>query len=272
MTPSQKPSCLAIILVDGMRPDGLLQANTPTLDRLISEGASTLQARTVMPSITLPCISSLFLGVTPRTHKVITNTWKMTRYAQAGMIDQAHQAGLRTAMFYNWAQLRDIARPGSLDVGMCLNNSEDKGRDPRLADAELTDLIVSWLTDHAYDLLFIYLGGTDTAGHRDGWMSEPYLQTISHADHCIGQILATLGENATVIVLSDHGGHFKLHGTPSAEDMTIPIILHGESIQPGQRLNHKIRILDIAPTVAHILDFPPGNDWQGQVLTEALNS
>ena len=54
---------LVLFLVDGMRPDGMVQAQTPVIDRLRSEGAHTLTARTVMPSMTLPCHMSRFFGV-----------------------------------------------------------------------------------------------------------------------------------------------------------------------------------------------------------------
>ena len=40
--------------VDGMRPDGLLAADTPFVDSLMATAAFTLNARTVMPSVTLP--------------------------------------------------------------------------------------------------------------------------------------------------------------------------------------------------------------------------
>ena len=44
--------------LDGVRPDAIQAANTPTIDRLVNEGAFTWRARTVMPSVTLPCHTS----------------------------------------------------------------------------------------------------------------------------------------------------------------------------------------------------------------------
>ena len=48
-----------------MRPDGLVAADTPVMDALMAAGRYTLDARTVMPSATLPCHTSLFYGVGP---------------------------------------------------------------------------------------------------------------------------------------------------------------------------------------------------------------
>ena len=66
---------IALILVDGMRPDGLLKANAPTLKRLMANGSYSLKARSVLPGWTLPCITSLMLGVHPQTHGTLTNTF-----------------------------------------------------------------------------------------------------------------------------------------------------------------------------------------------------
>lgn len=62
-----------LILSDGMRPDGL-DAH-PAAARLMREGSYTLRARTVMPSVTLPCHMSLFHSVDPGRHGILTNTY-----------------------------------------------------------------------------------------------------------------------------------------------------------------------------------------------------
>jgi predicted AlkP superfamily pyrophosphatase or phosphodiesterase len=46
---------IILFVIDGMRPDGLQQAETPNIDWLIAAGACTWQAQTVTPSISLPC-------------------------------------------------------------------------------------------------------------------------------------------------------------------------------------------------------------------------
>lgn len=55
-----------LILSDGMRPDGL--EGHPAVARLMREGSYSLRARTVMPSVTLPCHMSLFHSVDPGRH------------------------------------------------------------------------------------------------------------------------------------------------------------------------------------------------------------
>lgn len=64
---------VSLFLIDGMRPDALIQAHTPTFDHLLENGMYTLTARAVMPSITLPCHASLFHSLSPEQHGVTTN-------------------------------------------------------------------------------------------------------------------------------------------------------------------------------------------------------
>ena len=52
-----------LILVDGMRSDAL--ANCKTAQQVMANSVYTLNAQTVMPSVTLPCHVSLFFGVKP---------------------------------------------------------------------------------------------------------------------------------------------------------------------------------------------------------------
>ena len=67
---------VVLFLVDGLRPDGLGQAEIPHMNRLIDEGAHTLSAHTVIPSLALPFLTSLFLIVEPNVHGINTNTWQ----------------------------------------------------------------------------------------------------------------------------------------------------------------------------------------------------
>jgi predicted AlkP superfamily pyrophosphatase or phosphodiesterase len=249
-----------LILIDGLRPDGLVKAETPILDRLIAAGAYTLSARTVMPSITLPCHTSLFLGVNPEQHGVTTNLWALPNPPIPDLLDTICSNGGKSASFYNWEELRDISRPGSLHASFFLKNCYDVDG---VGDLELAKLATAWLSRNPMDFTFIYLGYTDTAGHDHGWMSERYLKAITNADRCIGLILSALPVESTVIVTSDHGGHDRSHGTDSDDDMIVPFIIRGPDIPAGYTIDQPINIIDIAPTIAVLLGITPSAEWAG---------
>ena len=90
-----------LIVIDGCRPDGIQQANTPNIDTLLARGAYTFNAQSVVPSSTLPCHTSMFRGVTPSRHGITTNTWvPMVRPVPS--ITEAAHAMKKTAFIYNW--------------------------------------------------------------------------------------------------------------------------------------------------------------------------
>ena len=251
---------VVLILVDGMRPDGLMMVDTPSMDAIMQDGSFTLEAETTFPTVTLPCHSSLFLSVPPERHGILTNTWVPQVRPVPGLFDVLHQSGKIAGSFYNWEQLRDLSSPGSLAISLMLRNLESTNGQ---ADWELTQAAINWLTNHDYDFAFIYLGKTDVAGHDHGWMSKPYLAAIQEADRCIGHIMATLPEDTYYFVMADHGGHDRTHGTQFIEDMRIPVLAQGPDIQKGYELDGDVSILDIAPSILRILDIPQPKEWMG---------
>src|SRR5260370_8550580 len=61
---------VVVIMVDGLRPDALKHAKVPTLDGLIKRGASTMKARTVAPSLTLPAFAPMMTCLPLQQHGV----------------------------------------------------------------------------------------------------------------------------------------------------------------------------------------------------------
>ena len=64
-----------LISIDGMRPDGFLQCAHPFVQQMLKEWSYTLTARSVSPSITLPCHTSIFYSVPPTRHGIFTNLY-----------------------------------------------------------------------------------------------------------------------------------------------------------------------------------------------------
>ncbi len=259
---------LVLISVDGMRPDGLIEASTPYLDQMIKEGALSLRAQSVIPSVTLPCHSTMLRGVDVTRHGVTTNVFTPLARPVESIFDTAKRHGLKTGFFYNWPELRDLAAPGSIDVSYCFNEIQHKNGDTRVAH-----VACEHIPHESFDFLMIYLGCVDQAGHDFGWMSDEYLEAIEHADKCIGQIIETcLAQKIPMnaIVTSDHGGHENTHGTDSVEDMTIPFLLWGYLIDPGTEIEGRVRLVDVPPTAAALLGIPCPRDWTGTAIMEAI--
>lgn len=257
-------SIVVLVVIDGARPDALEQANCPNWTALKAKGAFTLTASSVMPSITLPCHTSLFHSAPPTRHGIVSNQWSPMARPLPGLIDQAAAAGLRCAAFYGWEPLRDLSRPGSLTFSYCLNTAEiDLNSDQILAREA-----ARYLQNNSTDFAFVYLGTVDTAGHRFGWMSAEYLAQLEQADRNLGVLLDALPGDATALLQSDHGGHERTHGTNLAEDMTIPWLVVGPAIRQGYRLESNVSLLDTAPTLANLLGITPHPHWEGRCVDE----
>lgn len=248
-----------LILVDGMRPDAL--SNTPEVDSMLAVSTSTLQAQTVMPSVTLPCHMSLFHSVTPERHGTTTNTYAPQVRPVKGLCEVLAEAGKKSAFFYNWEPLRDLARPGSLTFSHFCSGSLT---DHAASNQWVTEQAIPCLRSYEIDFAFVYLGNVDEVGHRYGWMGEEYMRAVQDSWKNISQLAASLPEY-TIIVTADHGGHGRSHGTDMPEDMTIPMFLSGGPFTPKTSLEHAT-ILDIAPTITKLLGIQPDPEWEGKPL------
>jgi arylsulfatase A-like enzyme len=59
------------------------------------------------------------------------------------------------------------------------------------------------------------------------------------------------------------------HGSPQDVDAHVPVIFYGPAFRPG-RYDRFARVVDMAPTLARVLDVRPTERLDGRVLTEAL--
>ena len=249
-----------LILVDGMRPDAL--ENVAKAQEYIGKSTYTMHATTVMPSVTLPCHMSLFHSVDPSRHGTTTNTYMPQVRPIDGLCEVLHKYDYTCASFYNWEELRDLSRPGSLVHSYFVRGSLvgwEKANDMVAKQA------VEYLNENDTDFAFIYLGYVDEAGHAHGWMGEEYMKAVVHSWKNIDDIINGLKDEYNIIITADHGGHDRHHGTEMPEDMTIPVIMLGEAFEAGKEMAG-VSIKDITPTIAKLFGVKPAKEWEGSPL------
>ncbi len=249
-----------LMLMDGMRPDSL--PNVPEAQAMIARGSSAMDAQTVFPSVTLPCHMSLFHSVDPTRHGTTTNLFMPQVRPIDGLFDVLKMAKKRTAMFYNWHELRNLCRPGSLNMEYFLQGSTLGWEETTVP---LTDAVIGHIKKYDPDFTFYYFAYPDEMGHSHGWMTERYHHAVSFCWKEAQRIIDTLPEDYVVIVVADHGGHDRTHGTDMPEDMIIPVIITGGPFEAGKKLENA-SIKDIAPTVAALLGVEAAPEWEGKVL------
>ena len=250
-----------LVSIDGMRPDGVMQCGNPFVEELMKTGSYTLNARTVFPSVTLPCHTSMFHSVTPERHGITTNDYMPQVRPIKGLFEQISNAGGKCAMFYGWEPLRDISRPGSLIVAEYQNAySADN------TDRILTEKALKVIDNLHPDFVFLYMVETDEkGGHDNGWMTDAYLKCIHDAIENVKTVIEKVGDEYTVIVTADHGGHNRYHGTEHPADMTIPVFFKGTPFAANTTLD-QVNIKDLAPTITTLLGVAPDEEWEGKNL------
>ena len=250
-----------LISIDGMRADGVQVCGNPYVEELKKIGSYTFTAGTVFPSVTLPCHMSMFHSVTPERHGITTNVYMPQVRPINGLFEQIKLAGKVSSMYYGWEPLRDISRPSSLKAAEYINAYSFDHTDDMLTDSAL-----SYIKRAKPDFVFLYMVETDEkGGHDNGWMSKAYLEVVSNAINNVKRVVEEAGDEYTVIVTADHGGHDRCHGTEMDEDMTIPMFFVGDCFEAGKELEN-VSILDLAPTIAKILDVAPAAEWEGKIL------
>jgi len=250
-----------LISIDGMRPDGLLNCGNTYLDELMNKSSYTFNAKTVYPSVTLPCHLSMFHSIPPERHGTFNNTYAVPVRPVDGLFEVLKSNEKKSAMYYGWEPLRCIGEAGSLTASEFIHAYSFEH-----TDGILTDRALNYIELAHPDFVFLYMVETDEkGGHDAGWMSETYLDYINRALDNAKKVIEQVGKDYCVIITADHGGHDRVHGTDLPEDMTIPMFFCGDCFERGKELEN-VSILDIAPTIADIMGINAPREWEGKSL------
>lgn len=267
-TQARAPAALArhviILSLDGARADALQRVWPASLR---AQSAASWTAQTTLPSSTLPSHTSMVSGVGPETHHVRFNDWHpgQPRLTLPSIFTEVRRAGGTVRLLVAKRKLEFLA---AAELVTYLSF-------PRHRQGDVIEAAGRTFAEDRPTLLFIHVADPDDAGHRDGWMSEPYLNVIAEAPLLVARLLrdvaaaGRLGETL-LIVTADHGGHGRTHGTARPEDVTIPWVALGGAARAGATLAQPIMTYDTAATVLHALGIPIPPGWQGRPVTEAL--
>lgn len=265
---------LIVISIDGLRPDAIERFKVPTLARLMREGRHASNAQTITLSLTLPSHTSMLTGVDSDQHNV---TWNSDETESLGYVQVptifglAKDAGFRTAAFFSKTKFQHLEVPNTLNY----SRSPTRGPLPWSSSRTL-GLVERHLKTASPNLLFVHFADVDYAGHSFGWMGYTYGVALRDVDRSLSRLLtiadARFGAGKyTVLVTADHGGHGMTHGTTDAADMTIPWIVWGEGVKPGDSLAG-IHTMDTAATALWVLGVAIPENWVGRAQTGAFET
>lgn len=263
---------VVVISIDGLRPDAIAKFEAKTIQRLMREGRYSLTAQTIEISNTLPSHTSMLTGVGVDVHGV---SWNSDRTGQFGHVkvptvfSLAHDAGFTTAAFFSKTKFQHIDAPNTID-----HVRAPRGGAIPWNSGKTVDLLRAHLADATPNLMFVHLADADFVGHSFGWMGRMYGLAVREADAAVARILATADARYgrgryTVILTADHGGHGKRHGSTDPRDTTIPWIVWGAGVVPGEPLSG-IRTMDTAATALWLLGIDAPANLAGRAIVDGF--
>lgn len=266
-----------VIGVDGLSPDGIQRAKTPLLDSMISKGASTFNARAVLPTSSSSNWASMLLGAGTEQHGVTSNGWEKHDHQLPSAVstpngsfpsiftlfkDQKPDAHI--GAIYDWDGFGRLFEQSEVDFN--INGDHEEGT---TADA------VSYIKENKPQFTFIHLDHVDHAGHSEGHGTKAYYQSVEKADSLIAEIVeatkeAQIFDKTMFLVCSDHGGLGKGHGGESLAEVNVPFILFGAGIKQGYTMQESVYQYDNAPTVAYAFGLKTPQAWIGRPVLGAF--
>jgi choline-sulfatase len=278
-----RPSDLNLLIVslDTTRADrihayGFQDIETPTLDRLASEGVLFRQAATAAP-LTLPAHTTIFTSKVPPEHGVRDNGGFFVDPSETTLAEALRDRGFRTGAFVG-AYVLDSK--WGLDQGfdtyfdnfdLSKYRAISLGAIQRPAN-EVVDKALEWLTTVAGQRFFgwVHLYDPHTPYEppepfKSRYPGRPYLGEIAFTDSQVGRLVDFLRQRdlldrTIIVVVGDHGESLDDHGEGShgffiyESVVRVPLIIRAPMKgAPSRQVADVVRTLDIAPTVAELL-------------------
>ncbi len=255
------------IVIDGCRADRLLEADTPCIDRIRSEGADYRNTTTVYPARTVTGFSSMFTGAPPKVHGMRSNFVPNLGVKCQSIFDSLRDSGMKGKLV-GIAHLVDAFGNDVETVTSVTHNDE--------IDDALVSRARAVMQRDDPDLLVLQLLSVDQTGHARGSYNSEYLAKIEESDRKIEEFLAWCREHgylddATLLIIADHGQGIGIggHGHMSREEIHVPCIMWGAGVDQKGSFDEPKSVMDIAPTIAYFLGSKPPAQSFGQVLAVA---
>jgi arylsulfatase A-like enzyme/cytochrome c-type biogenesis protein CcmH/NrfG len=297
------PPDIILITLDTTRADklgamGSGQGLTPNLDGLAHDGIAFTRAFAHVP-LTTPSHATILTGTYPQfnqVHDMGTALAKSLPFLPAIL----HDKGYETAAFIGSSVLD--AKTGSaagFDRGFDLYDADFHKRKPgedRYHSVErragtVVDHAIAWLGRRHSRPVFVWVHLYDAHApydppepYKTRYASDEYDGEIAYADSQVGRLLKTLQQrnsyaSSIVVAVADHGEAFGEHGEREHgvflydETLHVPLIVKLPAQHlAGTRVENRVGLVDIAPTILEAAGLPIPDEMQGKSLTKRMSA
>ncbi len=219
----------AIIGIDGMG-SFCKDTATPRMDEIFRDGAKTLRAESLFPTISAQNWGAMLLGAEPEVHGLTNGKVSQQEYRNKELptiftsVRQAYPESVLCSVS-NWEPIN----VGIIehDIGVFMQTASD--------GASTAQKAAECVRTHKPDLLFVHIDDPDGAGHHHGYGTKGHLDCISNVDGMVGMIYdayaeAGIVEDTLFLVITDHGGYKHGHGGYTDTEKYIYFALCGKTV------------------------------------------
>jgi hypothetical protein len=264
-----------VLVLDGLRADLVGDPRFPNLIALRDASAHTVDAITVLPSVTAVAMTSLLSGVPPADHGIDDDRFRIPDPSRAlrtvpHVVAQAGLPSHGVVRQVPWL-IRPLAKRIVSALGLTTAHFASANAHSLLSAA------MPALRAQRDGFIILHWPDCDAIGHDHGWMSPRYLAAVARMDHALGALrreLESARDDTLLIALADHGGGGRVathHDSAHPYDCTIPIFLEGAGVIP-QQLGDGLSILDVPATVLWALGLDIPAQYAGAPIMDAFMS
>jgi arylsulfatase A-like enzyme/thioredoxin-like negative regulator of GroEL len=297
------PPNIILITLDTTRADrmgflGSKSGLTPNLDELAKQGVVFTRAYAQVP-LTTPSHAAILTGTYPQFNHIEDLGSPLDKDLPY-LPDILHRRGYRSAAFVGAMILDPVSKgaPGfergfdKYDAGFRRKKpGEDRYKTVERRAGDVVDRALAWLSKRPAGPFFLWLHFYDAhdpydppAPYKTRYASAPYDGEIAYTDASVGKFLTALRARglyagSTIAVMADHGEAFGEHGEQRHgmflydETVHVPFLMKlPASRAAGKRVEARVALADVAPTLLQIAGVPVPKAMQGQSLVAWMNS
>ena len=292
---------VVLITLDTTRADrmGFLGSDrglTPNLDGMAHQATVFSRAYAQVP-LTTPSHAALLTGTYPQFNHVRYMGEPLGK-GLPFLPDILHENGYKTAAFVG-ALVLDPTKlaPGfergfdHYDAGFHRRRpGEDNYHSLERRGQEVLSRAVAWLDKHPGGPFFLWIHlydphdpYTPPEPYRTRYQAEPYDGEIAYTDSVVGKLLGELRarnlfDACLIAVMADHGEAFGEHGETHHgiflynETIHVPLLFKLPRQHTATRVEARVGLVDVAPSILRALHLPVPDAMQGQSLLHFMTT
>jgi arylsulfatase A-like enzyme/tetratricopeptide (TPR) repeat protein len=290
---------VVLITLDTTRADrmgflGSERGLTPNLDAL-ARGATIFSRAYAQVPLTTPSHATIFTGTYPQFNHVNYMGDPLGK-GLPFLPEIFHRNGYKTAAFVGALVLDPTKLAPGFDRGFDHYDAgfhrrrpgEDNYQSLERRGEEVLSRAVAWLSKHPTGPFFLWVHlydphdpYTPPEPYRTRYEAEPYDGEIAYTDSIVGKLLNELRtrglfEGCLIAIMADHGEAFGEHGEQHHgiflydETIHIPLLFKLPRQNTGTKVETRVGLVDVAPSILRAAHLPVPGVMQGQVLLPSI--